>query len=150
VLNSTRVANELLDKQGAIYISRQDMSMRADIMSGGKKLLFMPNNDLFRLERKIAHEVLGPSQKKIFAHQQDLESKALLFDCLSQPDKWWLAHVRYSSSVIMNVLFGRRTKLGHENVTRILICGEHVFEVIQPGSNIIDAFPWLAEVPGPK
>ncbi|KAB5540240.1 cytochrome P450 [Coniochaeta sp. 2T2.1] len=150
VLNSTRVANELLDKRGAIYISRQDMPMGADIMSGGKKLLFMPNNDLFRLERKISHEVLGPSQRKIFAPQQDLESKALLFDYLSQPDKWWLAHARYSSSVIMNVLFGRRTKLGDENVTRILNMGEKVFEVIQPGSNIVDAFPWLATVPLPR
>lgn len=124
--------------------------MGADIMSGGKKLLFMPNNDLFRLQRKIAHEVLGPSQKKVFAPQQELESKALLYEYLVEPEKWWLAHARYSSSVIMNVLFGRRTKLGDENVTNILNMGEKVFEVIQPGSNIVDAFPWLARVPLPK
>jgi len=119
-------------------------------MSGSKKLLFLPNNDLFRLERKIAHEVLGPSQKKVFAPQQDLESKALLYEYLVQPENWWLAHARYSSSVIMNVLFGRRTKLGDNNITNILNMAEKVFEVILPGSNIVDAFPWLARVPLPK
>lgn len=124
--------------------------MGADIVSGGKRLLFLPNNDLFKLERKIAHEVLGPSQKRVFAPHQDLESRALLFEYLIRPEDWWLAHARYSSSVIMGVVFGRRTKLGDENVTNILNMGEKIFEIMQPGSNLVDAFPILAKVPLPK
>lgn len=124
--------------------------MGADIMSGGKKLLFLPNNDLFKLERKIAHEVLGPSQKGDFAPHQDLELRALLYEYLVRPQDWYLAHARYSSSVITNALFGRRTKLDDENVRNILEVAEKVSEVIHPGSNIVDAFPFLARVPLPK
>lgn len=145
-----RTFDELLNKRGAIYISRQNMPMGADIVSGGKRLLFLPNNDLFKLQRKIAHEVLGPGQKNVFAPHQDLESRALLYEYLVRPEDWWLAHARYSSSVIMNVVFGRRTKLGDENVINILTMGEKVFEVMQPGSNLVDAFPFLAKVPLPK
>lgn len=58
------------------------MPMGADIISSGKKLLFLLNNDLFKLEWKIAYKVLGPSQKKMFAPHQDLELYALLYEYL--------------------------------------------------------------------
>ncbi|VUC26362.1 unnamed protein product [Clonostachys rosea] len=149
-INSQRVANEILDKRGARYISRQNLPMPGDVASGGKRVVFMPYGNLWKWERKLIHEIIGPGNRNIFAPLQDMESRTLLYDYLQQPDLWHQAHARYASSLIMSMVYGRRTKLGDPNVDRIIDTNNEIMKMFEPGSSLIDAFPFLAYIPLPR
>ena len=96
------------------------------------------------------HEILGPAGKDVFAPLQDIESRALLYHHLVQPEHWYLSHGRYSNSVIMNIVFGRRTKLSDPNLAELLELSAHVLELFDPGSNLVDVFPFLVKLPLPR
>uniref|UniRef100_A0A8H7KFH9 Cytochrome P450 n=1 Tax=Bionectria ochroleuca TaxID=29856 RepID=A0A8H7KFH9_BIOOC len=149
-INSQRVANEILDKRGARYISRQNLPMPGDVASGGKRVVFMPYGNLWKWERKLIHEIIGPGNRNVFAPLQDTESRTLLYDYLTQPDLWHQAHARYASSLIMSMVYGRRTKLGDPNVDRIIDTNNEIMKMFEPGSSLIDAFPFLAYIPLPR
>ncbi|KEF62901.1 uncharacterized protein A1O9_00875 [Exophiala aquamarina CBS 119918] len=149
-LNSSRVVNDIMEKRASIYVSRQNLPMAGDIVSGGNRLLFLPHNELWKRERKIMHETLGPASKDRFAPSQDIETRTLLHDYLTRPEQWHHSHSRYSSSVIMNVVFGRRTKLGDKTVNDVVDLQEHFLKLLEPGASFIDAFPILMKTPIPQ
>lgn len=149
-LNSPRVVGELLDKRGALYISRPNMPMVGDVASGGKRLVFLPYGETWKWQRKVVHEILGPAQKAVYGPFQDVESRALLHGYLSKPDSWHLINAQYSSSVIMSMTYGRRTTLHDETTRKIIDVNDKLAACFEPGSNLIDIFPFLARVPIPK
>lgn len=149
-MNSQRAANEMLDKRGAKYISRDKLPMPGDVASRGKRVVFMPYSDLWKWERKVMHEILGPANRDVFAPLQDTESRALLFQYLTEPGRWNHTNARYASSLIMSLVYGRRTRLGDPNVDRIIWTNGEMMKMFEPGSNWIDSFPFLAHIPLPK
>ncbi|SPN96509.1 related to cytochrome P450 [Cephalotrichum gorgonifer] len=148
-MNSQRVANEILDKRGARYISRERLPMPGDVASRGKRLVFMPYGNMWKWQRKVIHEIIGPGNRNVFAPMQDIESKALIYQYLTEPDLWNQANARYASSLIMSLVFGRRTKMGDANVDRIIETNNEIMQMFEPGSNLIDSFPFLVNIPLP-
>lgn len=146
-LNSRRVATELLDKRAAIYSSRQNLAMAHDLISNGKRTLLMPYGDLWRAERKIVHQILNVSQKSIFEPYQDIESRALLYQYLHNPESWHIAHGRFSNSVIMSVVFGRRSKLDDSNLMALLKNAGEFVPYLMPGRALVDILPFLTKIP---
>lgn len=146
-LNSREVASELLDKRAAIYSSRMNLPMAFDLVSNGKRTLLMPYGDLWRRERKVMHQILNVNQRTIFEPFQDIESKALLYYYLQDPNDWWRAHGTFSGSVIMSVVFGRRAGLDDPNMKASLSVSEEFVPFLTPGSAFVDIFPFLAKIP---
>jgi cytochrome P450 len=136
-----------MEKRAAIYSSRPPFPMTQDIMSGGSRIVLMPYGDRWRKIRKVMHQILSTRQKDTFAQFQDLESKHLLNDYLHHTDRWFSANGRYSNSVIMSVVFGIRSKLDDEEVTKLFETVEMFLEQQQPGANLVDGFPVLAKLP---
>jgi len=93
------------------------------------------------------HQVLNLSQQSIFKPFQDLESKALMYELLVQPEKWYLSFGRFSSSVILSVVFGRRTNHGDPTFLNIFKTQEDFVPYTMPGASIVDSFPFLANIP---
>lgn len=107
----------------------------------------MPYNDRWRMLRKIMHNVLMARQQDAFMPFQDLESRHLCWDYLQHPDRWWSANGRYANSVIMSVVFGRRSILDDPDIAELFDTVEAFLENQQPGVNIVDGFPFLAKLP---
>lgn len=143
-LNSQRVALELLEKRAVKYSSRQRLPMAQEIVSGGRRTLLMPYNDLWRRERRVMHQILNISQQVVFKPLQELESRALLHDYLTSPTLWYRANGRYSNSVIMNVVFGQRTSLDDPKMVELFEMSEAFVRFLMPGASIVDTFPVLA------
>lgn len=146
-LNSRRVAHELLDKRAAIYSSRQNLAMAHELASGSKRILLMPYGDLWRRERKVMHQILNRTQQDLFYPFQDLESKALLYQYLETPDLWYIAHGRFANSVIMSVVFGRRTSLDDPDLKALLSNAAEFVKYLMPGRALVDLLPWLLKIP---
>jgi hypothetical protein len=56
-INSRRAFKELIDKKSAIYSSRHPMPMTLDVVSAGRRMLFMPYGKEWRTYRSIIHKV---------------------------------------------------------------------------------------------
>lgn len=136
-----------MERRAAIYNSRPPFPMTQGIMSGDSRIVLMPYSEQWRTVRKIMHQILSARALDVFMPFQDLESKNLCWDYLESPDRWWSANGRYANSVIMSVVFGRRSKLDDPDVVELFETLELFLENQQPGVNIVDAFPVLANLP---
>ncbi|KAL1896135.1 hypothetical protein Sste5346_004877 [Sporothrix stenoceras] len=146
-LNSSRVVTDLLERRAAIYNSRPPFPMTQGIISGDSRIVLMPYSEQWRMLRKIMHQILSARSLDVFLPFQELESRNLCWDYLEQPDRWWSANARYSNSVIMSVVFGRRSMLDDPDVVELLETMELFLENQQPGVNIVDAFLFLDKLP---
>ncbi|KAH1765152.1 hypothetical protein KXV58_001711 [Aspergillus fumigatus] len=131
-LNSSRVVKDLLEKRAAIYNSRPPFPMTQDNISRGGRIVLMPYGERWRLVRRPF---------------QDLESRQLCWDYLHKPDRWFAANGRYANSVIMSVVFGRRSLLDDPDVAELFETIELFLAEQQPGVNLVNAFPVLANLP---
>ncbi|KAK3326931.1 cytochrome P450 [Cercophora scortea] len=145
-LNSSRVVTDLMERRAAIYNSRPEFPMTQGIMSRDSRIVLMPYNEQWRTVRKIMHQILSARALDVFMPFQDLESKNLCWDYLETPDRWWSANGRYANSVIMSVVFGRRSSLDDPHVVELFETLELFLENQQPGVNIVDAFPVLDKI----
>ncbi|KAI5918414.1 cytochrome P450 [Camillea tinctor] len=113
VLNSDVAIKDLVDKRGAIYSSRPESYIGQDILSGGLRILFMPNHEVWKMARKQAHRVLNISAARTYVPYQDLESKAMLLGFLESPNDF-ISHLRrFSASLTTQMTFGFRTTSIH-------------------------------------
>ncbi|KAL2752599.1 hypothetical protein ACRALDRAFT_1058459 [Sodiomyces alcalophilus JCM 7366] len=109
VLSSDRAIKDLVDKRGNIYSSRPEAYIAQDILSGGLRVLFMPNNGIWKMARKFVHRILGVVAARSYVPYQDLENKAMLVGLLEDPDDF-IDHVRrYTASLTTQMTFGFRT-----------------------------------------
>ncbi|PMD44463.1 cytochrome P450 [Hyaloscypha variabilis F] len=118
-------------------------------MSGGARMVLMPVSDRWRDQRKLMHSILNNQQAETkFIACQELESKQLVYDYLIDPGNFSLANQRFSNSVIMSVVFGRRAAVDDPELKAILdsvnVLNEYMFS---PLLNMCDTFPWLASLP---
>jgi len=147
ILNSRRVVTELLEKRAAIYSTRPVLPMAHGLASAGKRILVMPYGDLWRRERKIMHQILNNTKRRIYEPFQDLESRALLYEYLHRPDLWYQSHLRYANSVLMSVVSGRRTSRTDPHLLELLHTSEEFVRYLMPGRSVVDVFPFLTRIP---
>ncbi|KIV77300.1 hypothetical protein PV11_09107 [Exophiala sideris] len=151
-LNSSRVITDLLEKRAAIYASRPARPMAQGIASGNVRMLFMGHTNQWRNQRKIMHNLVNSAQAELkFVKYQELESRQLVWDYLKDPEHWYKANQRFSNSIIMTVVFGRRAGLDDAVLTRML---KQMFEIgglaFSPSIySAPDYIPWLNYLPKP-
>lgn len=140
-----------MEKRAAITASRPYRPMTAEIMSGGRRMLLMSYTDRWRNQRKVMHSQLNGKQAETkFVPYQELESRHLVWDYLNAPEKFFLANQRFSNSVIVSVVFGRRARLDDKQLAIILgQMAEFGKALFSPTVSIADLFPWLARLPKP-
>jgi cytochrome P450 len=148
-LSSSRTVNDLMEKRSAIYSSRQHMPFASGLLSSDSRMLLMPYGPRWRLLRKILHGVLNKTNMVTFEPFQDVESRNLLHDYLTRPEKWYEANQRYANSVIMSVVFGRRMRLSDPDTRELFDTSNELILALQPGANLVDALPWLEKLPRP-
>ncbi|KAL2014233.1 hypothetical protein VTN00DRAFT_1758 [Thermoascus crustaceus] len=90
-------------------------------------MVLMPCCDKWRALRKIMHQVLNTRQADKFKPYQELESKKLLYDYLHKPDKRYIANQRFVNSVIVSVVFGRRSELDDPEMKELFNSSENFF-----------------------
>lgn len=59
IINAQEVANDLLEKRGAIYSDRPVMPMAGTLMGWDQSVVLCPYNDRFRNMRRVLHRYLG-------------------------------------------------------------------------------------------
>ncbi|OLN81889.1 Fumitremorgin C synthase 3 [Colletotrichum chlorophyti] len=135
VLSSDLAMKELVDKRGLIYSSRPQAYIGQDILSGGLRVLFMPNHDVWKMARKMAHRLLNVSAARTYVPYQDLENKAMLVGFLESPGDF-IDHLRrYAASLTTQMTFGFRTTSIHNPEFK------EAFDIFDRSSELIGSRP---------
>ncbi|PCH35538.1 cytochrome P450 [Wolfiporia cocos MD-104 SS10] len=167
VLNTAKAANTLMLERGAKYSGRVAPHVAHDLVRDGQSLLFMQHDQVHKSARRSLQTVLGPKPSQGIRPIQDLESRVLLYDLCAHgeqsiskwykegshnedPEHHWFGVVRrFTSSVVLNVMLGRRVHRLYNNpdVHKIYDVVENFARVSQFGSYLVDIFPILRKLP---
>lgn len=123
------------------------MRVAMDILSGGYRMLFLPYGKQWRDLRAIAHRRLNTKSADQMKPMQNMESVQYLHDILVDPNNF-LDHVkRYTSSVIMYSMYGRRVADLDDPTLKAVYVETSVFSKAVGTRFLVDQYPVLEKLP---
>lgn len=134
VLNTAQAAVDLLDRRSAKYSSRAGPHFAHDLMSAGQRMVFLPYASEWKVARASLHPYLMGTKSRSYRVVQEHESAVLMGDLLrhtrtmqkhladgsfktaTRHEDGWEAHVRrYTTSVVLNITYGKRITSAYDN-----------------------------------
>ncbi|KAJ7100794.1 cytochrome P450 [Mycena belliarum] len=148
VLTDAAAVKELMDKRSATTVDRPPTHV-AEVVAGGLNLVLARYTENWRTLRRTAHAILTPQASARHLPIQLAEATQLLHDIIRQPESFYTHIRRYSSSVIMSVLYGKRAPRYETPETTAFFKAQHEWElVLEPGATPpVDLIPILKYVP---
>jgi cytochrome P450 len=149
VLSSPEVVKELLDRRSNIYSSRPDLYISQDLISGGYRMVLMKYDEKWRRIRKMMHSLLNVQAARTYVPYQMLENAQMLNDLLDTPDDFVNHMRRYSNSLTVSLVYGRRVPSSKDpDMLRLFATFEKFALATQRGSSaLLDAYPVLQWIP---
>ncbi|KAG9123388.1 hypothetical protein FRC07_015007 [Ceratobasidium sp. 392] len=107
VLTDATAVRDLMDKRSQATADRPSNHV-ADLVTSGLYMALAGYTEDWRTLRRVSHEML--TQRACDQHLpiQRAESVQVLHDCLVEPKRFYTHLRRYSTSVILSVLYGKR------------------------------------------
>ncbi|KAF8160325.1 cytochrome P450 [Mycena galopus ATCC 62051] len=148
VLTDPAAVKELMDKRSSSTVDRPPMYI-ADLVTGGLNLALARHTEKWRSLRRAAHAILTPQATALHMPIQQAEASQLLHDILCHPEGFYTHIRRYSNSVIVSVLYGKRAPRYEtpETTTFFNVMHEWI-RLLEPGATPpVDFIPMLKYVP---
>jgi len=149
IVNSAKVAMEMLDKKSTIYSDRPVMQMGGELVGWKNTLVLIPYGDRFRNYRKLFHKVIGShSAMSNFHPIEEKETHRFLKRTLENPQA--LAnHVRRTAgAVILRISHGYEISEAEDPFVTIADEATEQFSLsTAPGGFIVNLIPALRHVP---
>ncbi|KAF8599129.1 cytochrome P450 [Ceratobasidium sp. AG-I] len=148
VITDATIVKDLMDKRSQSTIDRPPMHI-ADCVTGGMNMVFARYTEDWRTLRRASHEILTQSACVQHIGIQRAESSQLLYDCLVDPKGFYVHIRRYSSSVILSVLFGKRAPRFETQEVQDFFKVQHMWMgALAPGASPpVDFIPFLKYLP---
>lgn len=144
LLNSSRVATELINKRGNATNDRAPLPVSSGILSLDKRSLLLPQ-DLWREPRRAQHWLLNNTTLQQYGEWQELESTQMIAEYLLQPERWYRHHYRYANSVAHRIVLGERLIKSSKELVDMQ--NVSTFFVRNLYKSIVDWFPDLTRLP---
>lgn len=149
VLNTQKVAADLLDRRAGIYSDRPRNIVAAQIMCGGLAMVFQNYGILWRKMRRAAHEGLSRTVVESFKTPQLIEAVLLTSGLLAQPSTWDNHLRRTAASMVMSVTYDTPPILSELN-SSVKAINDFVARLTRaalPGAHFVEFFPWMMYIP---
>jgi cytochrome P450 len=149
ILGSGQAAWDMLEKRSNITSSRPRFIMGGEILSDNRRGLMMGYTDRWRKWRKVLHGSFNNKASDLYKPIQDLESKQLLQQLLTDPEDYRNHIERYATSVVVSITYGRRVLDIHKDE---VVCYNrdsitYLTSVNIPGKYLVETFPALLYLP---
>ncbi|KAH6670723.1 cytochrome P450 [Halenospora varia] len=144
LLNSDRVASDIILKHGKITSERPTMPIAGDLVSNGKRTVIRQTAE-WTEGRRVMHHLLSGSNLRTYGDWYESESIRLLSAYLKTPKKWFSHHYKYSTSVLYKLVLGEpfsKTKEELDEFQQVTM--EFVFSTLR---HWVDFFPLFAQLP---
>jgi hypothetical protein len=163
VINSLKVAMELLDTRGAIYSDRPSSTMFGDLLDRRNSVFFVSYaSERFRQYRRLLQSQLNPRAASTYVPLQTEELRKFLQGLLRTPDKFrtlirrycWLLEYMYGVSlkggsrnagaVILKVTYGYTVDSDDDEFVRLADDRIRISEAASAPGWIVDSIPMRA------
>ncbi|EIM84332.1 CyP450 monooxygenase [Stereum hirsutum FP-91666 SS1] len=148
VINSARIARDLLDRRARIWSDRPVIPLLQLMQLYEWNTTFIPESPDHRAQRRIADRYLRPSALIPYRPMIRCRVDELLRSLLHGPNEF-KGHLRYfMTGVIMSIAFGYNLK-GEKDVyvTKTEAFAEAIIDSMSPTSSIVNVFPILRHLP---
>ncbi|KAI1186117.1 cytochrome protein [Nemania serpens] len=149
ILHSAKTASELFEKKSLVYSSRTNLVF-AGLAGWGDSLPLVPYDKSHRLQRKLAHIVLGtPMNITPYLPLQYMETHRFLFRVLQKPELLTDHIMTLQGAVILKVVYGYTVEPRKPDpLVRLINETMHYFSIsVVPGSWLVDIIPSLRYIP---
>ncbi|EED82914.1 predicted protein [Postia placenta Mad-698-R] len=148
VINSAKVARELLDKRSAIYSGRPHLVMAGDLAGQDRLLILQPHGDEFRQQRRFISQDLSVAAVRRYYDIQEAAARRLVLGVINDPGSLESQIKVNIASIIMLVTYGYTVK-GTDDpfITRPFEVMDNFNASMTPGVWIVDMVPQLKYLP---
>jgi len=149
VLNTQKVAADLLDRRAGIYSDRPRNIVAAQILCGGLAMVFQNYGTLWRKMRKAAHEGLSRTIVESFKTPQLNEAILLSIGLLAEPATWDNHLRRTAASMVMSVTYDT-PPIVSERDSSVKAVNDFVARLTRaalPGAHFVEFLPWMMHIP---
>ncbi|ESK85932.1 cytochrome p450 [Moniliophthora roreri MCA 2997] len=147
VISSMEAAKELMDKRSSITSDRPKNHM-VDKITNGLSLVCCRYSDTWRVLRKAAHAALTSKAVESHLPIQKAEATQVMHDLVKDPGGFFEHLGRYSNSVMISVLFGKRCPRYESHESRAFYQVEAMWNrALSPAVPPVDILPFLDHIP---
>ncbi|KAF8803765.1 cytochrome P450 [Phlegmacium glaucopus] len=149
IINSAKVANDMLDKKSVIYSDRPVLQMAGELVGWKHTLVLLPYGPRFRRYRRLFHSLIGSQAVvKRFFPGEELEARRFLRRVLTKPDDL-AVHVRKTAgAVILRISHGYEVKEDNDPFVGLADQATEQFSLATaPGGFLVDLIPALRHIP---
>ncbi|KAJ9637389.1 hypothetical protein H2204_004813 [Knufia peltigerae] len=141
VLTKGEVIKRVVDKRSGNYAGRPKLYMQ-DIWEGSR-IIMRGYDALWKVERKLYHQFLNINKAQRYIPYQDVETKQLLVDMLSDSRDFENLITRTTLSIATSMAYGFRVLDPKSEVMLELFRNTHGFFVMVNSSKFLDWYPQL-------
>ncbi|KAF9026841.1 cytochrome P450 [Hymenopellis radicata] len=149
VINSARVAVDLLEKRGSIYSDRPTSPMGGELVGWKNTLVLLKYGPRFRAGRRMAHQLFGNhATMKKFHPVEELETRRFLKRLLVKPTELD-AHIRKTAgAIILRISHGYEIQEENDAFVALAEQATNQFSVsTAPGGFWVNHIPPLRHIP---
>ncbi|KAJ7605462.1 cytochrome P450 [Mycena polygramma] len=149
ILNTHKVAADLLDRRGPIYSNRPRWIVASEILTGGLLVVFTQYNDVWRRMRRAGHEGLNKQVASEFHVPQYREGLLLIQGMLKQPKLWNENIRRATASMVWSVVYDKPPITDAQDPS-IAAVNDFITRIVRaafPGSHYVEFFTWMKYLP---
>ncbi|KAK0492068.1 cytochrome P450 [Armillaria luteobubalina] len=149
VITSPIVVKELMDGRSASTSDRPSSYM-GTLITGGSHIVLKGNSKVWRALRKAVHTMLATQASEEHLIVQKTEGTQLMYDILRSPKDFFTHICRYSNSVMLTVVYGKRCPRYESPEAKAFYTVNHLWNhALEPGAHPpLDLLPFLRYLPG--
>ncbi|KAJ3487188.1 hypothetical protein NLI96_g3713 [Meripilus lineatus] len=142
---------EIMQKR-SVDLTDRPRCVSGVIISGDLRVLFVNSGDRLKRLRRALHAQLQPSAAKEYQPLQFRHAKQYILDIVRDPEHHMDHARRYSASVVLSMVYGKKTPTRYSDpeVIEIEKTLKRVVECLHPGTYLVDSFPFLKYFPTPE
>ncbi|KAG1817986.1 cytochrome P450 [Suillus subaureus] len=148
VLNSVKIAMEMMDRKSTLYSDRPVFPMVGELVGWKDSLAFLSHGDQLRRQRRNLQRVIGSrAAVDVYNAIEEVETLRFLKCVLAKPDRL-REHIRHTTgAIILRISHGYEVK---ENDDPFVDLADRVTTEVsqgQLGTFLVDILPFLVKVP---
>ncbi|KAG9087689.1 hypothetical protein FS749_002745 [Ceratobasidium sp. UAMH 11750] len=149
VVNSFKIASDLLDKRSAKYSERPTFQMAGELMGWSKSVVLSQYGDRLKRYRRLLQSVLAGGAALRFRPLQTQEARRFASRMARTPENL-VQHIRHNAAaVIMKIGYGYDVSDTSDRYISIAERALGLFAAATvPGAHLVDLMPFLRHIPG--
>ncbi|KAI0027580.1 cytochrome P450 [Vararia minispora EC-137] len=150
ILNSQRVAADLLDRRAATFSGRPRLIVGFELLTQQLLFILSGHNDRWRRMRRAVNEAFNVGVTGRYHGMEEEEAVRLALALTAEPSRFIHLYERYAASLVMTITYDRPLRGSEKDDAihkRTLVSNRRNVDAVAPGAHLVEFFPWMLRLP---